>query len=50
MALAHKIQGESMQMIIFQLDEGQRVYCEAASSSEDGQRQHGDLAGQGRRR
>jgi uncharacterized protein (AIM24 family) len=29
MALAHKIQGESMQMIIFQLDEGQRVYCEA---------------------
>ena len=29
MTLAHKIQGESMQMIVFQLDEGQRVYCEA---------------------
>ena len=29
MTLAHKIQGESMQMIVFQLGEGQRVYCEA---------------------
>ena len=29
MTLAHKIQGESMQMIIFQLNDGQRVYCEA---------------------
>ncbi len=29
MTLAHKIQGESMQMIVFQLDEGQRVYAEA---------------------
>ena len=29
MTLAHKIQGESMQMVVFQLDEGQRVYCEA---------------------
>ena len=29
MTLAHKLQGESMQMIVFQLDEGQRVYCEA---------------------
>jgi len=29
MALAHKIQGETMQMIVFQLNEGQRVYCEA---------------------
>jgi uncharacterized protein (AIM24 family) len=29
MTLAHKIQGESMQMIVFQLNDGQRVYCEA---------------------
>ncbi len=29
MTLAHKIQGESMQMIVFQLEEGQRVFCEA---------------------
>jgi uncharacterized protein (AIM24 family) len=29
MTLAHKINGESMQMIVFQLDAGQRVYCEA---------------------
>ena len=29
MTLAHKIQGESMQMIVFQLDDGQRVYAEA---------------------
>jgi uncharacterized protein (AIM24 family) len=29
MTLAHKVQGDSMQMIVFQLDAGQRVYCEA---------------------
>jgi len=29
MTLAHKIQGESMQMVVFQLDEGQRLYAEA---------------------
>ena len=29
MTLAHKIQGESMQMIVFQLEAGQRVYAEA---------------------
>ena len=29
MTLAHKIQGESMQMVVFQLGEGQRVYAEA---------------------
>jgi uncharacterized protein (AIM24 family) len=29
MTLAHKVQGDSMQMIVFQLDEGQRVYAEA---------------------
>jgi len=29
MTLAHKIQGESMQMVVFQLEAGQRVYAEA---------------------
>ncbi|HVN50104.1 MAG TPA: AIM24 family protein [Acidimicrobiales bacterium] len=29
MTLAHKIQGESMQMVVVQLDDGQRVYAEA---------------------
>ena len=29
MTLAHKIQGESMQMVVCQLDAGETVYCEA---------------------